>query len=347
LAKDPGETVSLHEPALQERMERALNEFLKGSEKPDGSLNLERIQKLEALGYISGGSRSERVVDAKDRIGEWNDRMRAHALMRERRLPEALALIRRLRETGSQSLDLEVLEARVKLAAGNLAEARRLLAIDSDDPRVLSALAELEAADGNLAGAGAIQLELFERTGSFLVGGRYARLLAQQGRVQEAIAFVDRESHKPKEAAARAELYLELGAFPRAERIYSELVSVDPGDLSAQNGLARAMARGGDVLGALARLEGLRGTFAEDPQYLLQLGLLYNRAGQKDREVETFRALSEIAPDDPRAHFYLGKALLDVGAPPELVAKVVQAGLRLSPPPEWEIFGRNLLESLP
>ncbi|MGH9336385.1 MAG: sulfatase-like hydrolase/transferase, partial [Vicinamibacteria bacterium] len=257
LANDPGEAVNLADPRRRERMERYLDQFLKGSEETVGSASLERLAELEALGYVSGASSSKEAVDAKDRIGEWNDRMRAHALVRERRLPEALSLIQRLREAGADSLDLEVLEARIYLAAGNLDESRRLLAIESDDPRVLSAIADLKAAEGDLAGAAAIQLDLYEDSRSFLVGARYARLLAQQGRVQDAIAFVDQRSRQPKEAAARAELFLDLGAFSRAEHVYSELVTLDPSDLSAQTGLARAMARGGDVLGALGRLEGM------------------------------------------------------------------------------------------
>lgn len=343
LSTDPSETVDRADPERRERLERALAALLQGSAEPIGSVDPKRIEELQALGYLSGGGGAEEPVDAKDVIDEWNDRMRAHALARERRFAEALDLIPRL----PHGIDRSVLEARIHLGMGDFAKAVQLLPSGSKDPRVISTLAELELVEGNVEGAAAIQLELYEQTGSFLIGTRYARLLAQQGRVEEAIAFIDRESRSPEEAAARAEFYLDLGEFFRAERHFAELVSGDALDLSAQTGLARAMARGGDVLGAISRLEALRGTFSEEPHYLLQLGLLYHRAEQTGKEVETFRELCAIAPDDPRAHFYLGKALLDSGAPPDSVATVVQAGLSLSPPPEWEIFGRELLESLP
>jgi tetratricopeptide (TPR) repeat protein len=77
--------------------------------------------------------------------------------------------------------------------------------------------------------------------------------------------------------------------------------NLDPSDHAAKMNLGSALASTGDHPGALKLLEGIKETFAGEPDYHTTLGQLYAAVGNKDEAIDELANALDAKPDHPQA----------------------------------------------
>jgi arylsulfatase A-like enzyme len=102
--------------------------------------------------------------------------------------------------------------------------------------------------------------------------------------------------------------YLEWGNFaaqaerwPEAIAHYRRCLELDPAEQDAWLNLGVALAKTGDVAGALEQYEALLGLNPEHPTGLLQAGAVARQAGNQAAAAEYWRRFLEVAPNHPQA----------------------------------------------
>ncbi len=125
-----------------------------------------------------------------------------------------------------------------------------------------------------------------------------------------------------------ASLYERLGDYPRAEEVYRAAVRADErGDMAANaaNNLAWLIAMRGDerneALQLIQSAIQLRGPI---PEFLDTRGMIFLKAGQRDRAVEDLEKALKGAPSPPK-YFHLAQAYLEVNQK-EKARQALEAG---------------------
>jgi tetratricopeptide (TPR) repeat protein len=98
----------------------------------------------------------------------------------------------------------------------------------------------------------------------------------------------------------------------------------------------------GNTVEAINLLEQRRRQF-QTADYLMQLGKLYAKAGNAQKEQETFQEMVRSYPNDPRGYFFLGKIILQQGRDMQQVIQLAEKGLSLNPDSEFQPFGYFLM----
>ena len=93
---------------------------------------------------------------------------------------------------------------------------------------------------------------------------------------------------------------------------------------------------------AINLLEQRRGQF-QTADYLMQLGKLYAKIGNTQKEHETFQEMVRSYPNDPRGYFFLGKIILQQRGDMQQVIQLAEKGLSLNPDSELQSFGYFLI----
>jgi TolB-like protein/tetratricopeptide (TPR) repeat protein len=129
---------------------------------------------------------------------------------------------------------------------------------------------------------------------------------------------------------ALGELYLASGQFQRAEAVYGELRSREPGNADVHIGLARA-------LEAAGRFDAAESSFDEavatEPGYWYaykERGNFLFRQGRTRDAVEAFQRVTQLAPSNPSGFNNLGGALLLDGDLPAAAA-AFEHSIRIEP----------------
>lgn len=151
------------------------------------------------------------------------------------------------------------------------------------------------------------------KQGGGLVAARLHHTLAAAGRKADADRFGDEwTKQNPKETALRTHLArtaLAAGDFALAERLYREVITLNPGHLLATNDLAWLLAKTGRP-GAVEMAERALLLAPESPNTLDTLAFVLAEAGQLPRAIETAKSAVRLAPEAPLFHLTLAKLYL-------------------------------------
>ena len=319
----------------------------------DRSLTPEESERLASLGYISLGKGSATVDmsrDAKDYIQSWNDLNMLTALLKEERFKESLVLIERMRAKGTFPAAGDIFEAQAYGGLQNHSKAisilERVLKDDPENSQAKMALAYALKSTGQSEKAAGIYKEIVEKEDSVIALQNYARQMIRLNKKEEVLAYLDQMKASGKltdrHAEVVGEIYLNLNQQEKARAYLTKAVTTNPDSYAAYINLSALMASDGRLPEAIELLENNKSRFPH-PDYSVQLGRLYSIAGQAQKELDVFRSMVQLHPDDPRGYFFLGKVLLEHQGDMNQVIQLAEAGLKRNPSPEFQPFGYFLL----
>ncbi|MEX2270497.1 MAG: tetratricopeptide repeat protein [Vicinamibacterales bacterium] len=224
---------------------------------------------------------------------------RATALVNAGRIDEARAILRELTQASPGDAGLWYLASQAELRAGMLGDAeqaaRRIIAIDPNDPRGAAALADVLVARREFpraletlqpwidrGAAGGLSVEADE-----MIAPRAAHVLGALGRHDRAVEVLERLSRR---VPGDVDVKFELGAaFDRArrhadaERVFREIVLANPSHALALNYLGYMLANRGERLEeAVSLIERALAIEPGNPSYEDSLGWAYYRLKRYD-----------------------------------------------------------------
>jgi tetratricopeptide (TPR) repeat protein len=283
--RDPGELRNMvdAEPAraraLRAGLERHLaDENAAAARRPDaGDVPIDLVEKLGALGYVSGGtsSRSPTGADPKDKIEEYKA---LNALLheglvelRDRQYAASVARFRELAARGIDSFESHYYYAQALTGLGRWREAA----------------AEFERAIPRLPGFAATYLSLAQcRVAS---NDRRAAIDA----LRRGVGAVASDARLYRRLG---ELYRDSGDLQQSAAFFRDAIARDPAEPSQWNSL-------GMIVGAAGNLSEAERDFREaierDPRearYTYNLGLTLQRANRRDEAIACFRKTLELNP---------------------------------------------------
>lgn len=123
------------------------------------------------------------------------------------------------------------------------------------------------------------------------------------GALVEAKAWRARDAYNLVAVRALGDVHMERGEKDRAERVYSAIVELVPGDADAQRSLATVLKAQGDLEGAEARLRAAAEGRPDDARVLFELADVEQRLGKKESaEARFVRILEAPDTDDTLRH---------------------------------------------
>ena len=207
----------------------------------------------------------------------------------ERKIENARAQVRGWRKETPNDARLRVLEAKVEIAAGELASAESLLAtLISNEPS---------------------QLEAYQMLGS---------VYASQGKIAEAIAQYQRLSERSPATATAALTMIGMLKEGRGDRAgarsaYEQVVEKDPRAGVATNNLAWIYAEEGKLDRALQLATLARDAMGRRPEAEDTLGWVYLKKGMATEALASFERARGRAPTRAIYHYHAGLAHLRNG----------------------------------
>jgi choline-sulfatase len=269
------------------------------------------LEKLGALGYVSGSASAERAsgADPKDKIEEYktlNTLMREGLVgLRERRYADSLARFQSLFGHGVDSFESHYYAARALTGLERWREAEihfegAIAKLPSYTAAYLG-LADAHLADGRVDQA----LDALRR------GQKAApddpRLVEREGDIERrrgsrdvaARAFERVAQMAPRDALVRiklGEVYRDLGRQADAARVMREAIQLDPATASYWNALGMVLGGADDFPGAEQAFREAATRDARNAQYAYNLGLALERQQQRDAAVTQFRRALELDP---------------------------------------------------
>jgi predicted CXXCH cytochrome family protein len=123
-------------------------------------------------------------------------------------------------------------------------------------------------------------------------------------------------THQPKRPEFYMALAQALSAVERRDEAISEYRTAlerDPKSLPALRGLGAALAKGGDLPGAVTILERARAIDPRDAATLHELGLAYRELGRSNDALSAVQDAVRLDPDLPEIRNSLGNMLLEMG----------------------------------
>ena len=320
LDRDPGELKNLadEEPKRARAYRSGIEQQLRleqtahhGAESATATVTPDMLEKLGALGYVSGSVSGERAsgADPKDKIEEYktlNTLMREGLVgLREERYADSLARFQALFAHGVNSFESHYYAGRALSGLKRWREAA-VHYQDAIDKLPSYTAAYLGLADAHLADgrfdealdavrrghkAAPDDPRLIEREGDIerRRGGGAAAVRAYERVVQMA----------PRDALVRiklGEVYRDLGRPADAARVMREAIQLDPSTASYWNSLGMVLGGGGDLPGAE---QAFKEACTRDPvnaQYAYNLGLALERQQKREAAVVQFRRALELEP---------------------------------------------------
>ena len=320
LDQDPGELKNLvdEEPTRARAYRSGIEQQLRreqavrrGAEPATATLPPDMLEKLGALGYVSGSASAERAsgADPKDKIEEYkalNTLMREGLVsLRERRYADSLARFQSLFGHGVDSFESHYYAARALTGLERWREAAvhyegAITKLPSYTAAYLG-LADTYLADGKVDQA----LDAVRR------GQKAApddpRLIEREGDIERrrggrdvaARAYERVAQMAPRDALVRiklGEVYRDAGRLADAARVMREAIQLDPATASYWNALGMVLGGADDYPGAERAFREAATRDARNAQYAYNLGLALERQQQRDAAVAQFRRALELDP---------------------------------------------------
>jgi arylsulfatase A-like enzyme/Flp pilus assembly protein TadD len=320
LDRDPGELKNLanEQPARARGYRSGIEQQLRreqtarrGAEPAAATLPPDLLEKLGALGYVSGSASAERAsgADPKDKIGEYktlNTLMREGLVgLREKRYADSLARFQSLFGHGVDSFESHYYAARALTGLKRWREAA--VHYEGAITKLPSyAAAYLGLADTYLADGKADQaLDTVRRGQKAALDD--PRLIEREGDIERrrgggevaARAYERVAQIAPRDALVRiklGEVYRDLGRQSDAARVMREAIQLDPAPASFWNALGMVLGGAGDFPAAAQAFREAATRDARNAQYVYNLGLALERQQQREAAVAQFRRALELDP---------------------------------------------------
>lgn len=365
LSVDPAEETNVYarkpEVAsdLMSRLDRLMEETGRNAPAPaQADLDKKTLESLAALGYISAPTAPKKVAgspalaDPKDKLQVFAAVQQAGELIvKDEYAAAARALESALREEPRMSQALLMLgTAYSELGRRKEARAQFDLVL-KDDPQSVQGLigmANVLMEEGQTDDVVALckrTLSLDDRNSQAhtLLGEVYAA----QKRPDAALPHFEKAVEiQPKLTRNRLNLagaLIEVGQYPRAEGMLSEIIKEHPKFPFAHFNL-------GLLYDEQRRLEDAKTAYAAEvaayPQHFkarFNLGKVLYQLGERSAALEQMREVVRIAPQQPEGYLFLARGLLQESAPIEQVQALVEKGLSLARAPDHKALGWLLL----
>ena len=339
---DPGEIHNLaaSQPALAARLRERLALVARNMQAPvpgrsaGGRIHPETQEKLQALGYVGGGSEAQRLVPFPP--------------------PERLAA---MKNPADQALVLTVVnvaqeQLRKRRFDTCIEAARNGLAMDADNFRLHVTLAQCQAMQGlsgraleGLARATALRpddpepLALAGRL-HVLRGDLEKGIVALEGAARLAPEF-------PENLRSLAAAYALGGRDREAIAHFDAVLKLDERSWAAHLDLAGAYARTGRLEEARAAYQRALELNPYSPAVLFEVGAFYARVGDAAFARRMFEAVLAIRPDNPGALVSLGELELASPALAEAGRRRLERAIAVAPGSPAARRARERLEGRP
>ena len=364
LTADPGELDNLvdREPeraaSLAAALERLVDQLSTERQVAPRAIDDETAAKLQALGYLGGGSSrhledlpGEERGDPKDKIALYNRLKEAGAASTRGDLDAAIALAQEILAEDPEIVEAHVLlgnfHGRAEKHEAAAAAYRAALALDPEHREALYSLALAYKESGRLEEAATgleRAAELDPRNGKVL--WQLADVRLRQGRLAEAesrlLAALEQDLDRPRFLLKLAECHIEQQRPAEAERRLRQALAENSELATAHYHLGLALEELGrprDAAAAYRRELELR---PEAYRAALNLGQVLLRAGRTAEAATELRRAVEARPEFGTGHLYLAKALLDLGEL-EAAETAARRGLAASPDPSLAPLGHYVL----
>jgi tetratricopeptide (TPR) repeat protein len=245
---------------------------------------------------------------------------------------------------------LAALDIRAGRGADAAARIEKAAATSTSGPLILLA-ARTYAAVGDLPASERYVRRLIEtEPANTEAYGLLARIRRAQGRVDEAIAELDRMAPKsPSPAAvhtAVGELLQEQKRIDEAKKRYELALSIEPGRAAAANNLAWLIAEhGGNLDNALQLAQTARARMPDSADVADTLGWIYYKKQMYPQAVTTLKESVERAPAVPTFKYHLGLAYAKNGEA-RLARTTLEAALEADPSSTLAAEARQTLTQL-
>jgi arylsulfatase A-like enzyme/lipopolysaccharide biosynthesis regulator YciM len=355
LSQDASESRNLYagQRNFAEKMQQKVAEYKKtigsSSQKQQRSVSAEEQEKFAALGYL-GGAVPEKEwnynSDPKDFIQDWNASLEATMLVGQRQFPKALQILNKIRSKNSAA-SLTILTTQCYLGQGDFAHAEQTAKTLGDTPEGFGELAEVYAAQGKKTEAENMYKRSLEKQFSFFVLYNYVLYLKSQGKTADALTLLrEAQSRQPDNDQSRSffsEAYFLLEDFDASEKLSVRLIEDRPWELKWYLQISTIYQKRSELQRAISLMEANRNRFDQKPDYFLRLGILYKLNRDAEKEMESFKEMLRLNPQDARGYFYLAKTMLDQRQDLNAVVQLTGRGLQLSPDISMQIFGHYIL----
>ena len=325
LQTDPGETRNLagDRTAVVEGARRRLAE-LRSVKAADAAVPPDAAERLRALGYVSGSSRSpdDSSPNPAAVIAAWNTFERELSRLAGGDARGALPGLSRLARAHPESTVFQATYARALKDTGRPAQAvdmyRRLVARDPSDAAMYHDLAVAAAAAG-LTGEAmrAEQAALALQPSNAAASNGLGLLLAGAGKPTEAVGAFERATQDdPSNAVFWANLgnaRRDAGDASRAEQAYRTALERDPRSADAANGLGVLLVQQQRAAEAIRWFER---ALAGSPVFVearLNLGIAYQETGNREKAIEAYRRVVADGAPDSREHKAARRLLASLG----------------------------------
>jgi arylsulfatase A-like enzyme/Tfp pilus assembly protein PilF len=342
---------------IANKMKTALQEFLSKnkdmSAKPaERELTAEQQEQLAALGYIGGTSSADyrdSTLDAKECLESWKDLGILSEIVKYPPCTECLVLVDKIRKRGVLPVQARIFAGRAYAGLKDYKNAISVLkSIVEENPKNAQAqlvLAHSLSQAGDPSSALRIYKQLMDED-SLLGLENYAELMIRLNRRQELQQTIQQftAAHKlgEKHYPVLGEIYLLLQKPEEARQYLMKAMETSPENPYVYIHLSALADAEGKTAEAINLLEQHRGQF-QTADYLMQLGRLYAKIGNAQKEHETFQEMVRSYPNDPRGYFFLGKVILQQRGDMRQVIQLAEKGLSLNPDSEMQPFGYFLI----
>ncbi len=299
LTVDPGEKDNLYATkesvaaAYRERLQQLRRSYQSQSRETSGPLSPEAVERLHALGYLTGGNATTKPKagspdsgpDPKDRIADYEEYGRAIQLASQGRLEESNAVLKRILQTQGDLSDVRLALGLNEQRLGKDAEALRdFRTVLTADPA--NAIAHLDAglSDYNMGKFG----EAGEESS--------AALAISPGYIKAEVLLAKSLGQRGELAEAAAE--------------FQRILQANPESYDAHDGLGTLAAMRGDWRESVQQLLAALAIEPAAAETHNTLGGVYLRTGDFASARTQFQEAVRIKPDYAQAHYNLGFVLL-------------------------------------
>lgn len=288
LLRDPNETTNLiaRYPAEADQLQKKIWEITGEQAKHEKVIStpIDPVarQELESLGYVSGGTPHEiqlgiEAADPKDRTKVLKYLEQIESLLNQKAYARAVQLT------------------------------EKALKDDPRNPSLFHYQAEAFEKMGNFTRAAQIyEYAIKMNCGTVQIYSRLGKAYLRLHQLDKAVAAMARASEiNPKDLDNLRNLgtaYLDLERVNDAERAFEAITLQDDQYAAAYNGLAVVAIRRGDIATARRNFEKAIELDPTELEPLLNLGLLYQNIGDKERALRYFTLFLEKAPRERYLH---------------------------------------------
>ncbi len=365
LVRDPDEldNIVVKKSPERRKLKRIIKKFIKdksiGSLSPvkKDKLTPEEMQKLSALGYVSGfvNTKEKELPDPKDKIEIYNSLKRIKKLMKKKSYDVAIKLAEKLLKKEPEIVDGYML-------LGNLYYRKK------DFEKAVIAFKEVlkRKPDYNFAMINIINCYLnmqeYEKA-MFEIKNfikkfpedsalffEFGKLYVLKGDYENAIKMLKRAIKVyPKNTQAMnklGEIYVVEDKLDEAEKILQQAVKINPTMKEIYFNLAQIAEKKGNLKEAneyyLKEIKNNPNNF----KAYYNIAVNYKELGMIDKAVEFYKKTMEVNPDFNIPYFMVAKYLFDKREDLKEAIKLCERGVKLKPFNKYTVFGYYLLSDI-